>query len=150
MGEVMQKLVKITAVALVLGAGAVVAHEGVQNAAVKARMDGMVELGAGLKVLGNMAKGTLAFDADQARAAAAAIAAAAAETPALFEAQEDDPKSEALPAIWTNFADFTAKAEALEAAANAAASNISSVEDIRAALGAIGGECRSCHTAYRE
>ena len=55
----MQKLVKITAVAMVLGAGAVVAHEGVQNAAVKARMDGMGELGAGLKVLGNMAKGTL-------------------------------------------------------------------------------------------
>ena len=146
----MQKAMKIVTVALVLGAGAALAHTGVQNKAVKARMAGMGELGAGLKVLGNMAKGTLAFDMAQARAAAAAIAAEAAEIPVLFKAQEDDPKSEALPAIWANFADFTAKADALEAKATAAAGSIASIDDVRAALGAIGGECRSCHTAYRE
>ena len=95
----MQKAMKIVTVALVLGAGAALAHTGVQNKAVKARMAGMGELGAGLKVLGNMAKGTLAFDADQARGAAAEIARAAAETPALFETQKNNPKSEALPAI---------------------------------------------------
>lgn len=78
--------------------------------AVKARMDAMSVIGAQMKVLGNMAKGQVAFDASAAQAAAALVAEQAAAVPALFETQVDDPKSEADPAIWTNYPDFSAKA----------------------------------------
>ncbi|MGB1390152.1 MAG: c-type cytochrome [Paracoccaceae bacterium] len=131
-------------------ATAALAHQGVQNAAVKARMDGMSAIGANMKTLGAMAKGQVAFDAGQAREAAAAVAEEAARIPSLFEAQEADPKSEALPLIWTEFDRFTAIAHDLEAAATAAASALNEPEDLGPALKAIGGQCSACHKAYRE
>ena len=124
------------------------AHNGVKNPAVMARMQGMEQIGAASKVLGNMARGRVAFDAEGAASAKAALAQHAAEIPALFEAQEDDPKSEALPAIWSDFADFTAKADALRDAAEAM--DVTSAETIAAGMGTVGGACRSCHKAYRK
>ena len=55
-----------------------------------------------------------------ARQAAAAITEHASAAPGLFEANETDPKSEALPAIWEDFASFEAAASALVTAAQAA------------------------------
>ena len=95
---------------LAVTASAALGHGGVLNAAVLARMEAMKAIGDATKVLGEMAKGAVAFDANAARAAAETIATHAADTPALFEAREADPKSEAKPGIWENFADFTAKA----------------------------------------
>ena len=129
---------------------AALAHQGVQNAAVKARMDGMSAIGANMKTLGAMAKGQVAFDAGQAKEAAAAVAQEAARIPSLFEAQETDPKSEALPVIWSEFDRFTAIADDLEAAATVAASALNGPEDLGPALKAIGGQCSACHKAYRE
>lgn len=129
---------------------AALAHQGVQNAAVKARMDGMSAIGANMKTLGAMAKGQVAFDAGQAKEAAAAVAQEAARIPSLFEVQETDPKSEALPVIWSEFDRFTAIADDLEAAAIVAASALNGPEDLGPALKAIGGQCSACHKAYRE
>lgn len=129
---------------------AALAHQGVQNAAVQARMDGMSAIGANMKTLGAMAKGQVAFDAGQAKEAAAAVAQEAARIPSLFEAQETDPKSEALPVIWSEFDRFTAIADDLEAAATAAAGALNGPEDLGPALKAIGGQCSACHKAYRE
>lgn len=143
----MRKTVLILTSSLMIASMAL-AHNGVKNPAVMARMQGMEQIGAASKVLGNMARGRVAFDAEAAALAKAALAQHAAEIPALFEAQEDDPKSEALPAIWSDFADFTAKAEALRDAAEAM--DITSAETIAAGMGAVGGACRSCHKAYRE
>jgi len=126
------------------------AHQGVQNPAVKARMDGMSAIAENLKVIGTMAKGEIAFDANAAREAAAAMAEHAAATPDLFEANETDPKSEALPAIWDKFDDFTAKALELESIAKGLSASISSPADLRSALGALGENCKSCHEKYRE
>lgn len=131
-------------------ATAAIAHQGVKNPAVKARMDAMGVIGANTKVLGKMVKGAARFDAAKARAAAAAIAEHAATAPALFEDPEDDPKSEAMPAIWDNFADFTNKATALQTAAENAADRIATPQDLRTALGEIGATCKSCHAIYRE
>ena len=129
---------------------AALAHGGVQNPAVLARMDAMKAIGDATKVLGEMAKGATAFDAATAQAAAAEIAAHAAETPALFEAPETDAKSEALPGIWEDFADFTAKASALEARADTLASGLETPDDLNAGLGQLGEACTACHKAYRE
>ena len=120
----------ILAAGLIPAGGMALAHAGVENPAVKARMDAMSDIGAGTKVLGNMARGRVAFDAAEAEAEAALarIATRAAETPALFEAQEDDPKSEALPAIWADFADFSAIAGDLRRAAEGGDASVKSDE----------------------
>lgn len=124
------------------------AHNGVKNAQVMARMQGMEQIGAASKTLGNMARGRLAYDADAAAAAKAALTLHAGEIAGLFEENASDPKSEALPVIWEDFADFTAKADALTQAAEAL--DISSADSIGAGMRAIGGSCRSCHSTYRQ
>ncbi|WP_420324494.1 c-type cytochrome [Mameliella sp.] len=134
----------------ILAGAAAFAHSGVQNQAVMARMDSMKSIGDAMKVLGRMAKGQTTFDASAAQAAAANIARHSAETPALFEARETDPKSEAKPAIWTDFADFTAKAEALESAALDVSNSLTTPDDLVPAVQRLGEACKSCHSLYRE
>ena len=145
-------MIKRTVVGLLLTCFAVTAfaHSGVKNMAVMARMDGMVAISEGLKVMGTMVKGEIAFDAEKARAAATEIASHAAEAADLFEAPETDPKSEALPAIWENFADFTRKAEEMERVATQVSASIETMDDARSALAALGETCKSCHSLYRE
>lgn len=134
----------------ICAAGTAPAHDGVQNAAVMARMHGMKEIGSRMAVLGDMAKGKTGFDARRARDAAAALAQAAAGTPTLFEPRQSDPKSEALPAIWQSFDDFTALSGDLERSARRAATQIRDIDSLRAATGDLGGACKACHSRYRE
>jgi cytochrome c556 len=117
------------------------------NPAVIARQELMKGIGADLQVIGRMAQGQAPFDAAAAEAARADLVARSAQTVALFEPEETDPASEALPEIWLAFDDFTQKAGALETAANAL--DVSSLETLQAGLGAVGGTCRACHTSYR-
>lgn len=133
-----------------LVASAAYAHEGVKNPAVMARMHAMKTIGADVKVLGDMAKGSTAFDASAARVALERIAMHAADTPGLFEAPEDDPKSEALPVIWERFDDFRTKAGELEQIAAEGAATLSAPEDVPPLLQALGANCKSCHSVYRE
>ena len=94
-----------------------------------------------------MAKGETDFDSDAATKAAAVIAAHSDEVPQLFRDPATDPKSEALPAIWTNFDDFTAKSDALTQAAMAA--DTSSLSGLRGSMRDIGRSCTACHRDYR-
>lgn len=141
------KFVTVTAIAVAAFAGAATAHEGVENEAVKARMMLMDKVKTATGTLGGMAKGAVAYDAGAADAAKAALAEHAAAIPAAFEAKEMDPKSTAKPAIWDNWADFVAKAEAMGGAA--AALDTSSQASIGAGMGGIGGSCQACHKVYR-
>ncbi len=94
-----------------------------------------------------MAGDKAAFDAAAAEAAKAEHVAVSAEIAAKFEAQATDPESEAKPEIWTNWDDFVAKANDLNTAA--AALDASSLDGVKAGMGAIGGACGACHKAYR-
>lgn len=134
-------------VATALVAGMALAKEGVRDPQVKARMELMDTIAASTKTLGDMASGKVAFDATAATAAKTALADAAAKVPAAFEPQATDPVSEARPEIWTNWADFVTKSEALLTAAEAVGTT--SAETVGAGLGAIGGSCKACHSAYR-
>ncbi len=136
--------------ASLIAATAVPAHQGVQNPAVKARMDAMGVISDNTKVLGKMAKGERVFDPLAARDAAQIIATTAIDVPGLFEAPETDPKSEALPAIWEEFDDFVAKTQDMAAAAQAASTGIETMADLQSALSSIGGTCKACHELYRE
>lgn len=113
-----------------------------------ARSETMRAIGGAMGSLGKMAGGEMAFDAAAAQAAKDAIIAAAVAAPAAFMTQgAEDPASEAKADIWANWDDFVAKAKALEDAASAL--DVTSVETIGAGMGAMGGACKACHTAYR-
>lgn len=102
---------------------------------------------AAMKQLGGAAK---AISGGQDVATNAALAAdIAGRIPALFEANEISGDSKARPEIWTNFADFTAKADDLKAAAMAISAAASSGGDVSGAARALGGACGACHKAYK-
>ena len=145
----MRRPLTVAAIALVL-AGAAFAHTGVKNAAVKARMDSMSAIAAEMKTLGQMAKGAIAFDPEAAKAAAVTISEHAAEIPILFEAEENDPKSEAKAEIWDSFADFTAKSDSLEVLALELSDSIATESDLASAMKSLGATCQACHKDYRE
>lgn len=140
---------ELTAFALIVAfAGAALAHSGVQNPKVKAWMANMELIAEQTKLIGGMAKGATAFDADAAEAALALIAARAEEIPALFAEEADDPKSESLPLIWTQWDDFEREAASLVEIA--AKSKVETLDDLRVALRDVGATCKSCHGTYRE
>lgn len=140
-------LFRTATLALMFVAGTALAHGGVKNAAVKARMDLMVAVKEATAVLGGMAKGSLAYDAAQAEVARAALEDHASQIAPLFKAEETDPKSEALPTIWTDWDGFTGAAEAMQVAT--ANMDVTDMEGLRSGLGAIGRTCKACHTDYR-
>ena len=99
----MKKLAIIT-VAIALSGATIHAHS-VENPAVQKRMDVMKEIKGAMGVLGGMAKGAIAFDAAAASAAQNTLIEQSDGGPT-FKANETDPKSEALPAIWENWDTF--------------------------------------------
>ena len=113
-----------------------------------ARSELMKLVGQNTGVLGGMANGKEPFDAAKAEAAKAALIEAAGKIEATFAEQgAADPVSEAKPEIWTSWDDFAAKGAALKAAAEAM--DASSLEGVKAGMGAIGGTCKDCHSTYR-
>ncbi len=132
--------------AMALTASMALAHGGVQNPAVMARMDAMKGIGDGMKVLGSMVKGDVTFDTATAQAALDRIKGHAGQVPALFKAPETDPKSEALPAIWDSWADFEDKARAMETAADV---TITGPASLPPTVSALAGSCKACHRDYR-
>ncbi len=113
----------------------------------KARQDLMDANGGAMKVLGGMAKGDVAFDAAAAAAAKATLVANAGNIPVVFKNQSTDPASKAKPEIWTAWDDFAAKAGDFGKAS--AALDTTSLDTLKAGLGAVGGACGACHTAYK-
>lgn len=142
----MKLVTKLLVVGLLCAGGVAIAGEA-SDPTVKARQEVMETLGKNMKILGEMAGAKTPYDAAAAEAAKAAIVAAASEASAKFEPQATDPESEAKPEIWTNWDDFLAKDKALVDAATAW--DVSSPETIGAGMGAVGGACKACHTAYR-
>ena len=135
---------------LALGTFASAALAAAMDPDVRARQEAMGLVGSNMKKIAAMAKGDVDFDAAAAQAAFAKIADKAAMVPALFEARSNfDPESEAQDAIWENWADFTAKASDLQAAAEAGA-GVDSAQALAAAMGPLGGACKACHMTYKE
>jgi len=127
--------------------GSVALAEGAVDPDVKARQDLMAANGAAMKTLGGMASAKIAFDATAAEAAKQVLIANAAGTLVVFKNQASDPAGHASNSIWTAWDDFSAKAGDMGTAA--AALDTTSAESVAAGLGAIGGTCKACHTAYK-
>lgn len=142
----MKTQILTAAIAIAIGTAAL-AHDGVQNETVKARMQLMGGVKDAMGVIGAMAKGTMPFDASKAEAARAALEEAADQIPDAFEAHETDPKSEALPMIWESWGKFTSSAEDLSMASGVM--DVSSLDALRAGIGNVGAACSGCHESFR-
>jgi cytochrome c556 len=132
---------------LIMVGGIALAESKAADPDVHARQNLMQSNGGAVGALGGMAKGEAAFDAAAAEAAKQQLITNAAGIAAAFTNNASDPEARAKPDVWTNWDDFAAKAAALGAAA--AALDASSLDGIKAGLGAIGGACKDCHMAYK-
>ncbi len=136
----------------VLLAGAAVA--GLSGAeAAKARMEHMKGLGAATKAVFEQVK-TGAPDMAVVKLNAAKIDAAAKALPTWFPAgsgQSAEPKSHALPVIWTDKTGFDTKAKALAAAAPKllAAANGTDPAAVGPAFKEVGASCKGCHETFK-
>lgn len=122
--------------------------------AVEARETVMKTMGQQLGTLGRMAKGEMDYDAATAQAAAAALLEAAQTDPATLWVEGTDnmtvEETRALPDIWDNPEDFEARrATLVEAAMQMNEAAGSSLQEMQAAMGGLGGACGGCHQAYR-
>lgn len=87
----------------------VTAHNGASGI-VKERMNAMETLSDHAKVVGDMLKGKVTFELDAVEAAAAAFVVHGEQIPTLFpdtHESRSSEQSEALPAIWENWEEFT-------------------------------------------
>ncbi len=125
----------------------VMAHDGVKDPMVMARMDAMSAVGKAAKTLGEMAKGEAPLHQAKARMARDTLSLGAGKIPALFESPATDPKSEALPLIWENWEDFTARAQAMQAAALEL--DFTTRNNLSKSMKTLGATCGGCHERYR-
>ena len=96
-----------------------------------------------------MARGTAPYDAAKVQAALDVFAQGGSQLGALFPESSKTGETRALPVIWDNKADFSAKLATFNtdvAAAKAAAGDETAG---KAALLKIGGDCGACHSTYR-
>jgi cytochrome c556 len=130
--------------------------EGPQNAeqAVLARQGLLKVMGMYMAPLGNMLKRKMPFDAAVAGKSAAHIAELASMLPDVFvmdTRSATNVKTKAQDGIWTNQADFKAKADDLVKAANALSEAAKSGEQPATlkASAQVGKACGACHDNYR-
>ena len=126
-------------------------------AAVKARQSHMTLYAFNIGLLGGMAKGEIAYDADAATAAAGNLASMSQLNQSRYWPKGSDnvalgkETTEALPAIWTADSKVGEKAMALVAAAIAMEQAAGGgLESLRGAIGPLGKSCGGCHETYRQ
>jgi|TARA_B100001093_G_C26661419_1_gene941979 cytochrome c556 len=126
------------------------AHSGVKDQNVKERMMVMKAMADNTKVIGQMLKRKTQFDANEAKSALERLSSLSLKTPKVFTVNATDPKSEAKPAIWDEFDEFTKLSLELAETSIVLANSIENIEDLRPALKRISSGCKSCHSKYRE
>lgn len=142
--------------AAILGAVAInpptVQAHGEATGIVKERMDLMKSFGTELKALVNMLKGEATYDPAAIRAAALKIEShAGRRITDLFPAGSTGKPSDATGAIWSHWADFESKADAMgEKAAALVIAADSGIDGVKPAFAALAETCKACHQDYKE
>jgi cytochrome c556 len=115
---------------------------------IAARQALMKANGATLKQIIPMLKGG-PFDLETVQKSLNVYIDAATKEPALFPPGSDKGKTAALPAIWTNTADFDARFVKLGADSKAALASIKDADSFKAAFPGVLKNCGGCHETYR-
>lgn len=145
----------LIAVAIAAFAGAVAVAEAQTNAAasITARQEAMKANGGAMRALTPMVRGEKPWDQQAAIQAATTLNNTAKAIPSAFP-QGSGPevgKTEALPAIWANWADFQAKSKAMETE-SAKLLQLAKAGDeagFKTQFPNVGKSCGSCHETYR-
>lgn len=117
---------------------------------VSLRMNLMKDSGAAIGMLAAIAKGEAEFDERVAKGALLTLNAVALGFPAQFPEGATSDTSEAAPAIWEDRAGFEAAAAKFIAdTAQAKAMPVTNADEMKAAMGVVAANCRSCHETYR-
>ena len=132
------------------GTPTILAHNGVLNKDVAARMTLMSSMGRNMGVLGKMLRKKAPFDQVKATEAINNIEQLANETPKVFEKRVLDPKSEAKELIWEEFETFTKISNGLATNAKQLSSSMKSFDDLRPSLITLSQSCKECHSRFRE
>ena len=133
-----------------LGISDMLAHSGVSNKDVSARMTLMSSMGRNMGVLGKMLQKKAPFDEGKAVEAINNIEQLAVETPTVFGKRVLDPKSEAKELIWEEFETFTKISIGLATSAKQLSGSMKSFDDLRPALITLSQSCKECHSRFRE
>ena len=121
--------------------------------AIKYRQSVMALQGAHFGRLGAMANGRVPFDAATAQANADLVLTLSKLPFAAFgEGTDKAAPTRAKPEIWTNRADFDAKAKTYqdEVVKLQAAVKTGNLEQIKSAFGTAGDTCKGCHDKYQK
>lgn len=123
-----------------------------QNAEViKERKANFKAMGDAAKPTGAMLKGEADFDIAAVKNAIKVFQEKAALQGKLFpDDSKEGEKTEALPAIWENKADFEERFVKLAEAAKAADASITDEDTFQAEWPKVMGNCGSCHKKYRK
>ena len=144
------KVIKLLTLIFLVISSVAFAHSGVKDQNVKERMMVMKAMADNTKVIGQMLKRKTQFDANEAKSALERLSYLSLKTPKVFTVNATDPKSEAKPAIWDEFDEFTKLSLELAETSIVLANSIENIEDLRPALKRISSGCKSCHSKYRE
>ena len=110
----------------------------------------MKEVGAQTKTGGGMAKGDVPYDQAKAQGIFATYLDSAAKMVGLFpENSKTGGDTAALPAIWTNKADFDARFKKFGDDAKAAQGSVKDLDSFKGAFGGLTKNCGGCHETYR-
>jgi cytochrome c556 len=139
------KTVTLATAILCLGFSAVMAQETPQAK----REQMMKQIGGSVGALGAIAKGDKPYDAEVVKKSLTTISTNIKAFPDQFPAGSD-ANSEAAPAIWTNNADFRAKAAKLGSDADTLLASLPADQaGVQKAVQTLGADCGSCHQTYR-
>ena len=139
------KTVTFATAILCLGFSAVMAQETPQAK----REQMMKQIGGSVGALGAIAKGDKPYDAEVVKKSLTTISTNIKAFPDQFPAGSD-ANSEAAPAIWTNNADFRAKAAKLGSDADTLLASLPADQaGVQKAVQTLGADCGSCHQTYR-
>jgi cytochrome c556 len=139
-----------TAVAAAGLAVVIAQSAGAAGSPVEERQGLMKQLGQAMKEVGPFVSGAQPYDAAKVNAAMTTIAGNTDKLHKLYPADSKDaPKTEALPKIWDNKADFDKRLTELGKLAKDAQKSTDSAT-FKPAFMAIGGACKSCHDNYRK
>lgn len=150
----MKKFLAGLTVATIALAGAATAQDAPFAREIKARQGIMTYRAIQLGVLGGMAKGEIAYDAEAAQKAADNLMAAVTIDASMLWPMGSDnsanPASTALAKIWQEGSGIGDKGKAMgEAATAMQAAAGTGLDGLKMAMGPVGEACGGCHKAFR-